>query len=125
MADAPLQRTPLYDAHVKAAGKMVPFAGWEMPANYPAGLIANNVPGPRAVGWLHPPGDVQRPPAHNSTRRGRVGGRAAPLPRWGSTGGAGFGPLGAPGTATAVWEAGREKGNPFGVAPAGLGPRDS
>jgi len=37
-----LQRTPLYDAHVKLGGKLVPFAGWEMPVNYPAGLLAEH-----------------------------------------------------------------------------------
>lgn len=28
------QRTPLYDAHVKANAKMVDFHGWDMPLNY-------------------------------------------------------------------------------------------
>ena len=28
------QRTPLYEKHLEAAGKMVDFAGWEMPINY-------------------------------------------------------------------------------------------
>lgn len=28
------QRTPLYDAHVAAEGKIVDFAGWEMPVHY-------------------------------------------------------------------------------------------
>lgn len=28
------KRTPLYDAHVAAGGKMVDFAGWDMPINY-------------------------------------------------------------------------------------------
>ncbi len=31
---ASLKRTPLYDAHVAAGAKMVPFAGWEMPVQY-------------------------------------------------------------------------------------------
>ncbi|MGH7438184.1 MAG: glycine cleavage system aminomethyltransferase GcvT [Polyangiaceae bacterium] len=31
---APLRRTPLYDAHVALGGRMVPFAGWEMPVQY-------------------------------------------------------------------------------------------
>ncbi|HVY46321.1 MAG TPA: glycine cleavage system aminomethyltransferase GcvT [Minicystis sp.] len=31
---APLLRTPLYDEHVKLGGRMVPFAGWEMPVQY-------------------------------------------------------------------------------------------
>ena len=29
-----LRRTPLYDAHVEAGAKLVPFAGWEMPVQY-------------------------------------------------------------------------------------------
>ena len=29
-----LQRTPLFDKHVAAGGKLVPFAGWEMPVQY-------------------------------------------------------------------------------------------
>ena len=28
------QRTALYDEHVKAGAKIVPFAGWDMPLNY-------------------------------------------------------------------------------------------
>jgi aminomethyltransferase len=34
MTDAPLRRTPLYEEHVKLHGRMVPFAGWEMPVQY-------------------------------------------------------------------------------------------
>jgi glycine cleavage system T protein (aminomethyltransferase) len=37
VAEAPsqtLKRTPLYDRHVAAAARMVPFAGWEMPVQY-------------------------------------------------------------------------------------------
>jgi len=37
-----LQRTPLYDEHVAAGAKMVPFAGYEMPVQYPAGIIAEH-----------------------------------------------------------------------------------
>lgn len=29
-----LQRTPLFEKHVAAGGKLVPFAGWEMPVQY-------------------------------------------------------------------------------------------
>jgi aminomethyltransferase len=29
-----LRRTPLYDAHVELGGRIVPFAGWEMPVQY-------------------------------------------------------------------------------------------
>jgi aminomethyltransferase len=33
-ADIALKRTPLYDRHVAAGAKLVPFAGWEMPVQY-------------------------------------------------------------------------------------------
>ena len=33
-------RTPLYDLHVAADGRMVPFGGWDMPVQYPSGIIA-------------------------------------------------------------------------------------
>lgn len=34
-----LNRTPLYDAHVEMGARMVPFAGYEMPVQYPTGII--------------------------------------------------------------------------------------
>lgn len=34
-----LKRTPLYEAHVRAGAKIVPFAGYEMPVQYPTGII--------------------------------------------------------------------------------------
>lgn len=37
MAD--LLRTPLYDFHVKNGAKLVPFAGYEMPVQYPLGVM--------------------------------------------------------------------------------------
>src|ERR671928_1504305 len=37
-ADKALRRTPLYERHVAAGARMVPFAGWEMPVQY-AGVI--------------------------------------------------------------------------------------
>ncbi len=33
-------RTPLYDTHVALGGRMVPFGGWDMPVQYPSGIIA-------------------------------------------------------------------------------------
>ncbi len=33
-SDAPLRRTSLYEEHVALGGRMVPFAGWEMPVQY-------------------------------------------------------------------------------------------
>ena len=38
-SEAPLLRTPLYDLHVSLGAKMVPFAGYEMPVQYPSGII--------------------------------------------------------------------------------------
>ena len=34
-----LKRTHLYQWHVDHGGRMVPFAGWEMPVQYPSGPI--------------------------------------------------------------------------------------
>ncbi|HEX2203563.1 MAG TPA: glycine cleavage system aminomethyltransferase GcvT [Longimicrobium sp.] len=43
MADAtPLQRTPLHAEHVRMNAKLVPFAGYEMPVQYPAGITAEH-----------------------------------------------------------------------------------
>src|SRR5437763_8650907 len=36
-----LRRTPLYEKHVAAGARMVPFAGWEMPVQY-EGVIAEH-----------------------------------------------------------------------------------
>src|SRR5436190_9379808 len=33
-ADTALRRTPLYECHVAAGARLVPFAGWEMPVQY-------------------------------------------------------------------------------------------
>jgi len=35
----PLARTPLYDLHLELGARMVPFAGYEMPVQYPAGVL--------------------------------------------------------------------------------------
>ncbi len=42
MATAALKHTPLWEAHVAAGAKLVPFAGWEMPVSY-AGVRAEHV----------------------------------------------------------------------------------
>jgi aminomethyltransferase len=39
VADADMKRTPLYDLHRELGGKMVPFAGYEMPVQFPAGIL--------------------------------------------------------------------------------------
>ena len=41
-ASGPLRRTPLYDTHVALGGKMVPFGGWEMPVQYPEGIVKSH-----------------------------------------------------------------------------------
>lgn len=43
MQDAELKRTPLYGAHIKAGGKMVPFAGFEMPVQYKTGVVEEHM----------------------------------------------------------------------------------
>lgn len=37
-----LKRTPLYETHKRLGAKMVPFAGWEMPVQYPTGILAEH-----------------------------------------------------------------------------------
>src|SRR5580693_2648525 len=38
----PLKRTPLHALHVELGAKMVPFAGYDMPVQYPAGVLAEH-----------------------------------------------------------------------------------
>ena len=38
-----LKRTLLYDAHIAAGATMVDFGGWEMPIQYPEGIIAEHL----------------------------------------------------------------------------------
>jgi len=38
----PLKRTPLYDVHAALGAKIVPFAGFEMPVQYPTGITAEH-----------------------------------------------------------------------------------
>ena len=38
-----LLRTPLHDLHVELGARMVPFAGYSMPVQYPAGLMAEHL----------------------------------------------------------------------------------
>jgi aminomethyltransferase len=37
-----LHRTPIYGSHVALGARMVPFAGYEMPVQYPTGIIAEH-----------------------------------------------------------------------------------
>lgn len=38
-----LRKTPLYDLHVRLGGKIVPFAGYEMPVQYKAGILTEHL----------------------------------------------------------------------------------
>lgn len=42
-SDAPLLYTPLHAAHVAAGARMVPFAGYDMPVQYPEGILAEHL----------------------------------------------------------------------------------
>lgn len=39
MAESTLKRTPLHDEHERLNARMVPFAGYSMPVQYPAGIV--------------------------------------------------------------------------------------
>ena len=39
----PLLKTPLHDAHIELGARMGAFAGWDMPINYPAGVVAEHL----------------------------------------------------------------------------------
>lgn len=45
-----LKRTPLFDAHVALGARMVDFGGWEMPLQYPTGILAEHHAVRKAVG---------------------------------------------------------------------------
>ncbi|MEO6972022.1 MAG: glycine cleavage system aminomethyltransferase GcvT [Rhodoferax sp.] len=49
-ADAPLLKTPLNDLHVELGARMVPFAGYAMPVQYPTGLMAEHLHTRQAAG---------------------------------------------------------------------------
>jgi aminomethyltransferase len=42
-AASALRRTPLYAMHVRLGARMVPFAGYEMPVQYPGGIIREHL----------------------------------------------------------------------------------
>ena len=45
-----LKRTPLHALHVASGGKMVPFAGYDMPVQYPAGVLREHLQTRTAAG---------------------------------------------------------------------------
>jgi len=42
MSEAVMKRTPLYEEHVALGAKMVPFAGYDMPVQYPMGVLGEH-----------------------------------------------------------------------------------
>lgn len=46
------RKTPLYDVHVSEGGKIVPFAGYLLPVQYPTGIIAEHEAVRTAVGMF-------------------------------------------------------------------------
>ena len=42
-APTPLKQTPLHPLHLARGGKMVPFAGYDMPVQYPAGVLKEHL----------------------------------------------------------------------------------
>lgn len=47
---AELLKTPLYDLHRSLSAKMVPFAGYEMPVQYPSGVMSEHLHTRKAAG---------------------------------------------------------------------------
>jgi aminomethyltransferase len=43
LSTEPLLKTPLHDLHVELGARMVPFAGYSMPVQYPQGLMAEHL----------------------------------------------------------------------------------
>ena len=68
MADENLKRTPLNAVHRELGGRMVDFGGWDMPVQYPAGVIEEHMRTRTACGlfdvshmgeiWVEGPGSI-------------------------------------------------------------------
>jgi aminomethyltransferase len=43
MSDAPLKQTSLHALHVRLGARMVPFAGYDMPVQYPLGVMKEHL----------------------------------------------------------------------------------
>jgi aminomethyltransferase len=71
MAESALKRTPLHKLHLELGAKMVPFAGYDMPVQYPSGILAEHLQTRRQAGLF----DVSHMGQLRLTARA---GRAAP-----------------------------------------------
>jgi len=65
-SDKPLERTGLYDLHVRHGGKMVPFAGYSMPVQYSDLSVGESHKWTREKGSLFDVGHMYSLP-HSST----------------------------------------------------------
>ena len=50
MPEASTQKTPLHALHVELGARMGPFAGYDMPIQYPAGVLAEHLHTRKAAG---------------------------------------------------------------------------
>src|ERR1700743_1678645 len=50
MTEASNLKTPLHALHIELGARMAPFAGYEMPINYPAGVLAEHLHTRKAAG---------------------------------------------------------------------------
>jgi aminomethyltransferase len=50
MTEASTQKTPLHALHVELGARMAPFAGYDMPIHYPAGVLAEHLHTRKAAG---------------------------------------------------------------------------
>ncbi len=52
MSEENLKRTSLYETHIKFGGRLVPFAGWELPVQYGSGIIEEHMAVRTAAGMF-------------------------------------------------------------------------
>ena len=71
------RRTPLYALHLELGGKMVPFAGYEMPVQYPAGILKEHLH-TRAEGRACSMSRIWARPSSAGARSGRGAGALTP-----------------------------------------------
>src|SRR5579864_1881771 len=53
MTDQPLEKTPLHAVHVGLGARLVPFAGYDMPVQYPTGIVAEHLHTRRDAGLFY------------------------------------------------------------------------
>ena len=73
-ATGPFAKTPLHPLHVELGAKMVPFAGYDMPVQYPSGILTEHQHTRNGAGLF----DVSHMGQIRLTARAGV----TPLPRW-------------------------------------------